>query len=139
MDTEFLNVVARPIGNFASVSEFHYQSLKVNVDFLQIIQLGLSFFDEHSNPPTITRTYQFNFNFNMTTDMYTSGSIDLLKAVGIDFKRHGVDCIDPIRFAELITTFGWVMMDSVVFLSFHSGYDFGYLMKLLTNAPLPTD
>ncbi|KAI0984062.1 hypothetical protein GJ496_008661 [Pomphorhynchus laevis] len=65
MDTEFPGVVARPIGNFASVSEFHYQSLKVNVDLLQIIQLGLSFFDEHGNPPVATSTYQFNFNFNM--------------------------------------------------------------------------
>jgi CCR4-NOT transcription complex subunit 7/8 len=43
MDTEFPGVVARPIGNFTSTSDYHYQTLRCNVDLLRIIQLGLTF------------------------------------------------------------------------------------------------
>jgi CCR4-NOT transcription complex subunit 7/8 len=36
-------------------------------------------------------------------------------------------------------TSGVVILDEVRFLSFHSGYDFGYLIKLLTNQNLPAE
>lgn len=139
MDTEFPGVVAKPVGNFISASEFHYQSLKINVDLLQIIQLGITFFDEHGNTAPNKCTYQFNFTFDICTDLYSSESISLLQNCGIDFMRHGKDGINPVQFGELLTASGLVMMDKVVFLSFHSGYDFAYLMKLLTNDRLPFD
>lgn len=34
---------------------------------------------------------------------------------------------------------GLVLMDNIKWLSFHSGYDFGYLLKLLTDQNLPQD
>lgn len=34
-------------------------------------------------------------------------------------------------------TSGLVLLPNVTWLSFHSGYDFGYLIKLLTSTPLP--
>lgn len=34
-------------------------------------------------------------------------------------------------------TSGLVLVPNVTWLSFHSGYDFGYLLKLLTCTPLP--
>jgi len=36
-------------------------------------------------------------------------------------------------------TSGLVLMDEVRWISFHSGYDFGYLLKVLTCAALPSD
>lgn len=42
-----------------------------------------------------------------------------------------------LQFGELLTSSGLVLLDEVKWISFHSGYDFGYLLKLLTNAPLP--
>jgi len=36
--------------------------------------------------------------------------------------------IDPNAFAELMLISGLVLMDNVKWLSFHSGYDFGYLV-----------
>lgn len=48
MDTEFPGVVARPVSETYS-PDFHYKSLKCNVDLLKIIQLGLTFADEHGN------------------------------------------------------------------------------------------
>lgn len=40
--------------------------------------------------------------------------------------------MDVFRFGELMMTSGLVLMDNVRWISFHSGYDFGYLLKLLT-------
>ena len=48
MDTEFPGVVARPVSETYS-PDFHYKSLKCNVDLLKIIQLGLTFADENGN------------------------------------------------------------------------------------------
>jgi CCR4-NOT transcription complex subunit 7/8 len=42
-DAEFPGIVARPIGNFAgSKAEYHYQTLRCNVDLLKPIQLGIT-------------------------------------------------------------------------------------------------
>lgn len=71
--------------------------------------------------------------------MYAQDSIDLLQNSGIQFKKHEEDGIDPLDFAELLMTSGIVLMDNIKWLSFHSGYDFGYLLKLLTDQNLPAD
>lgn len=64
-DTEFPGVVARPVGNFRSSTDYHYQTLRCNVDLLKIIQLGLTFADAEGNYPLGTCTWQFNFKFNL--------------------------------------------------------------------------
>lgn len=64
-DTEFPGVVARPIGQFRTSSDYHYQTLRCNVDLLKIIQLGVTFADEHGNLPRNVCTWQFNFKFNL--------------------------------------------------------------------------
>ena len=108
--------------------------LRCNVDLLKIIQLGLTFMDERANlPPDGVTTWQFNFKFNLTEDMYAEDSIDLLQNSGIQFDKHERDGIDPVAFAEMMLTSGLVLMEEVKWLSFHSGYDFGYLIHLLTN------
>jgi len=69
--------------------------------------------------------------------MYAQDSIELLQKSGIDFRRLEHEGIDPDVFAENLITSGLVLFDNVKWVSFHSGYDFGYLLKLLTAAPLP--
>ncbi|XP_066908536.1 CCR4-NOT transcription complex subunit 7 isoform X3 [Halyomorpha halys] len=139
-DTEFPGVVARPIGEFRSTADYQYQLLRCNVDLLRIIQLGLTFLDENGKAPAGPySTWQFNFKFNLAEDMYAQDSIDLLQNSGIQFKKHEEDGIDPVDFAELLMTSGIVLMENIKWLSFHSGYDFGYLLKLLTNQNLPND
>jgi CCR4-NOT transcription complex subunit 7/8 len=64
-DTEFPGVVARPIGNFKNSSDYHFQTLRCNVDLLKIIQLGLTFADKKGNLPEGIQTWQFNFHFNL--------------------------------------------------------------------------
>ncbi len=69
--------------------------------------------------------------------MYAQDSIDLLRQSGIIFARHESMGIDVVDFGELLMTSGLVLVDDVTWVSFHSGYDFGYLLKLLTCRPLP--
>jgi CCR4-NOT transcription complex subunit 7/8 len=69
--------------------------------------------------------------------MYSQESIDLLSKSGIQFQKHLENGIDPLNFAELLTSSGVVLMDDVTWISFHSSYDFGYLIKMLINRDLP--
>lgn len=64
-DTEFPGVVARPIGSFRGSSDYHYQTLRCNVDLLRIIQLGLTLADENGQLAPGVCTWQFNFKFNI--------------------------------------------------------------------------
>ncbi|KAH8522593.1 hypothetical protein Peur_041094 [Populus x canadensis] len=142
MDTEFPGIVLRPVGNFKNSNDYHYQTLKDNVDMLKLIQLGLTFSDEQGNLPTCgTDKYciwQFNFReFNVNEDVFANDSIELLRQSGIDFKKNNENGIDAVRFGELLMSSGIVLNDNVYWVTFHSGYDFGYLLKLLTCQNLP--
>lgn len=143
MDTEFPGVVAKPIGTFKSNTEFTYQMIRCNVDMLKLIQLGLSFMNDKGEtpPPGNISTWQFNFKFDLKADMYAQDSIELLQAAGIQFARHEEEGIDPHLFAEMLTTSGIVLnhFNNIKWLSFHAGYDFCYLLKILTHTKLPED
>ncbi|KAJ6702314.1 CCR4-NOT TRANSCRIPTION COMPLEX SUBUNIT [Salix koriyanagi] len=142
MDTEFPGIVLRPVGNFKNSNDYHYQTLKDNVDMLKLIQLGLTFSDEQGNLPTCGTDkfciWQFNFReFNVNKDVFANDSIELLRQSGIDFKKNNENGIDAVRFGELLMSSGIVLNDNVYWVTFHSGYDFGYLLKLLTCQNLP--
>lgn len=142
MDTEFPGkVLKRLTGNFKSATELHYQELKDNVDLLQLIQLGLTFSDDDGNLATVSgrpSVWQFNFReFDADRHIYAADSIDLLRRSGIDFRRNNAEGIDAFRFGELLMSSGIVLNDAVRWVTFDSGFDFGYLLKLLTRRDLP--
>lgn len=145
MDTEFPGIVLRPVGNFKNSNDYHYQTLKDNVDMLKLIQLGLTFSDIDGNLPTTTTDdkekyciWQFNFReFNVNDDVFANDSVELLRESGIDFKKNNEKGIDARRFGELLMSSGIVLNDNVYWVTFHSGYDFGYLLKVLTCRSLP--
>ncbi|KAG6853569.1 hypothetical protein C0991_003165 [Blastosporella zonata] len=139
MDTEFPGVVARPIGAFKTSSDYHYQTMRCNVDLLKIIQVGVTLADENGNLPEECSTWQFNFKFNVNDDMYAPEAIEHLQKSGFDFQRHEEIGIMPNDFAELMITSGMClsfpslrMTETVL-----SGYDFGYFVRLLTAESLP--
>ena len=158
-DTEFPGIVARPMGAFTTKADYHYQTLRCNVDLLKMIQLGITLFTETGEPPPPQSsetsrtngstylnnlipcpcTWQFNFRFSLNNDMYAQESIVLLQKAGLDFDMHEKNGIDPLEFGALLMTSGMVLLSDVHWISFHSGYDFGYLMKIMLCKPLPDD
>jgi CCR4-NOT transcription complex subunit 7/8 len=163
MDTEFPGVVARPIGEFHSKASYHYQTVRCNVDLLKIIQLGVTLFNVQGDlppshldtsqlnyqPKSLQRyannivvcpcTWSFNFQFDLEADMYNEESIQMLKKSGADFDKHRDAGIDPMEFGSLLTTSGLTLNEDVNWISFHSGYDFAYMLKMLTSKSLPED
>lgn len=139
MDTEFPGVVARPIGSFTTSGDYQYQTLRCNVDLLKIIQLGIAFYNEDGTVMDQVPVWQFNFKFSLEEDMYAQDSIEILKQAGIDFAQHEEKGIEVERFGELLVPSGLVMDPKIKWLSFQGSYDFGYLLKLLTCAPLPAE
>ncbi|KAI6681293.1 hypothetical protein NL676_035174 [Syzygium grande] len=142
VDTKFPGAVSRPVGDFENMGDYNYLNLKNNVDMLKLIQLGLTFSDENGNLPTCgTDKYciwQFNFReFNVTEDMFAGDSIEMLCQCGIDFKKNNEEGVDVRQFSELLMSSGVVLNDDVKCVTFHSGYDLGFLLKLLTGRSLP--
>ena len=141
------------MGSFTSRADYHYQTLRANVDLLSVIQLGITLFgpdgevppahtDDGPFPPNLPpcpHTWQFNFKFNADTDMYNQESIDFLISVGMNMEMHELQGIDPREFGAMLIGSGLAMFDDVRWISFHSGYDFAYLVKLMYCKPLPED
>ncbi|XP_053992387.1 uncharacterized protein LOC128883738 isoform X2 [Hylaeus volcanicus] len=134
LDTEFPGIVARPKEH---CSDYNYKTVKCNVDLLNVIQLGITFANEEGFCPKGTSSWQFNFKFDLNQDMYAQDSIDFLRKNGINFYTHQSKGIDVHRFGELMIASGLVLNKKVKWITFHGSYDFAYLLKLLTCAPLP--
>ena len=134
MDTEFPGIVY----HLNSYSEdFYYQTLKLNVDSLKLIQLGITLKNSKNEYPKGNHTWQFNFEFDIEKDKYSQESINLLLKSGINFEKLKNEGINHKLFAEYFMTSGLVLNPEVYWISFHGSYDFGYLLKYLLYTKLP--
>lgn len=143
MDTEFPGIVYRlnenDLGSLANINEIEYKTIKINTDKLKVIQVGLSFANEDGYLPHHVNTWQFNFKFDLDKDEYASDAIDLLTNSGIKFEEHAKRGVNPKRFAEYLIASGLLFNEEVKWISFHGGFDFAYLIKMLNGQNLPDD
>ena len=136
MDTEYPGIV---YSLQTITKDFYYRTLKMNIDSLKIIQLGITLTNSKGEYPKNCKyhTWQFNFEFDKKVDKITPSSLNLLEQCGIDFSKLKRKGIKHRTFAEYFTTSGLVLNPDVKWISFHGCYDFGYLLKLLTYQSLP--
>lgn len=134
IDTEFPGII---YSVSSKEKESAYKTIKKNVDDLKLIQFGLTLSDEKGNLPSEISTWQFNMNFNVKKEKNSYESINLLSNSGICFEKLVEIGIPPEEFGSLLTTSGLVLNDDIKWISFHGSYDFAYLIKILTNLPLP--
>ncbi|KAI4297275.1 hypothetical protein L6164_037169 [Bauhinia variegata] len=140
IDTEFPGTIYKPMVDKRFYSKLpasvNYQLMKRNVNSLNIIQLGLTLSNATG---TESCTWEFNFrDFDIRRDFCDTESIQLLQKQGIDFERNRILGIDSRVFGMMIRNSG-LMLNQLTWATFHSCYDFGYLIKILTWQHLPPD
>ena len=136
MDTEYPGIVYC-VKNMSK--DFYFKTLKLNVDSLKIIQLGITLTNSKGEFPKNSKyhTWQFNFEFDKNKDIISQSSLNLLEQCGIDFNQLKKKGIKHKSFAEYFMISGLILNPEIRWISFHGCYDFGYLLKLLINTNLP--
>lgn len=83
--------------------------------------------------------------WSLSKDSYIPNAIELLKKAGLDFEAHKANGINMAIFGEHMFTsgilrknfLGLALNKDIDWISFHGGYDFAYLYKLVTCDELP--
>ena len=134
IDTEYPGIVY----SVSSLTEdFYYKTLKLNVDSLKLIQLGITLSNSKGEYPQPYHTWQFNFEFDYLKDIYSQSSLKLLIQSGINFNKLKTDGINHKKFFEIIKNSGLVLNPRIFWISFHGSYDFAYLLNNLLGNTLP--
>lgn len=144
IDTEFPGYFDNPAQlslltqrQFLSNHASSYATYKLNIDSLQLIQLGISLSNNYGETPKPHSTWQFNMLFDDATPLSSDSSMSLLREHNIDFKRLKNDGIHPVAFSYEIQTSGLVYNRNLTYVCFHGSCDFGYLAKAVTCNDLP--
>ncbi|KAI1720981.1 CAF1 family ribonuclease domain-containing protein [Ditylenchus destructor] len=139
MDTEFPGIVFNPQGDFRNKEQFNYRLIYCNVNMLKVIQVGFTLVNSEGRLPPNNDIWQFNLHFDLQEDAYAADSIELLQIAGIDFAKHKKEGISMAAFGELLTSSGLIVDERINWITFHSCFDFGYLMKCILLVNLPDD
>lgn len=144
IDTEFPGVIIHSNPNFRQQPEYNYAIMRANVESMHLIQLGLTLSDHKGNLPNFGTSnsfiWEFNFcEFDVHHDLHAPDSIALLCRQGIDFEKNRKFGVDTASFANLMMSSGLLFNRHNSWITFHGAYDFGYLVKALTQSALPRD
>jgi len=85
--------------------------------------------------------WNFNILFDTAVDLHTEASVAFLTDAGVDFPRHAVEGIDLAVFGMRLASSPLVGSHASTpwWVTFAGSYDLGYLLKILTDSPLPAD
>ncbi|KAF7005191.1 hypothetical protein CFC21_020333 [Triticum aestivum] len=139
MDTEFPGVIHCPSKHHATLTPSErYAALKANVDALHLIQVGLAFAASPDAAPAVA--FEINLReFDPRVHRHNPSSVALLAGHGLDFAKQRRQGVDARVLAALLMSSGLVCSgaSAPTWVTFHSAYDFGYLVKLLMGRKLP--
>jgi CCR4-NOT transcription complex subunit 7/8 len=91
MDTEFPGIIyAMPSQQMIHATSW-YDVLRENVNHLNLIQVGITLSNKDGVKPQPINTWQFNMEFSLTKDKFSSDSINILKEAGINFQELEVN------------------------------------------------
>ena len=138
MDTEFPGVIHRPTKHPALLTAGdRYDLLRRNVDALHLIQVGITL----AASPTAAPALAFEINlsdFDQRVHRHAAESVQLLAEHGVDLAAHRRHGVRASALAPLLMSSGLVCSHGAVkWVTFHSAYDFAYLVKLLMGRKLP--
>lgn len=164
LDTQFGGLVLQPKGPFTSLSEYHWQTLKANVDLTKVLQVSFTFSDPRGIRPKGICTWRFNFSFNSSRDFYSKEVVEsLCQQRNLSIRRHMEEGIQPNQFAELLLGSGLVLNEDVHWITYrgtntlevredgHPGrpeaphivlaglYDLAHLLQMLRGECIPDE
>eukprot|EP00931_Biecheleriopsis_adriatica_P092294 TRINITY_DN66115_c0_g1_i1.p1 TRINITY_DN66115_c0_g1~~TRINITY_DN66115_c0_g1_i1.p1 ORF type:complete len:504 (+),score=96.99 TRINITY_DN66115_c0_g1_i1:123-1634(+) len=136
LDTEFPGFL-REEKQFAK-RHARYEALRQNCDNLRPIQLGISVAKADGS---LVGTWCFNLFFDVQMDLHTEESVAFLTAAGLDFPRHAREGIPAARLGRRLAQSSLVGKRGCkpCWVTFQGWYDFGYILRLITNRRLPLD
>uniref|UniRef100_A0A0E0KX17 poly(A)-specific ribonuclease n=1 Tax=Oryza punctata TaxID=4537 RepID=A0A0E0KX17_ORYPU len=138
MDTEFPGVIHRPTKHPALLTATdRYDLLRRNVDALHLIQVGITLAASPTAPPALA--FEINLSdFDQRVHRHATESVQLLADHGLDLAAHRRHGVRASALAPLLMSSGLVCSHGAVkWVTFHSAYDFAYLVKLLMGRKLP--
>ncbi|XP_040379344.1 probable CCR4-associated factor 1 homolog 11 [Oryza brachyantha] len=138
MDTEFPGVIHRPSKHPALLTaNDRYELLRRNVDALHLIQVGITLAASPTAPPALA--FEINLcDFDQRVHRHAPESVQLLESHGLDLAAHRKHGVRASALAPLLMSSGLVCSHGAVkWVTFHSAYDFAYLIKLLMGRKLP--
>lgn len=144
-DTSFPGIVARPLRPLSEgpakltakdVEEYHYQSIRLNVDVMPVLQVGLTLFDASGNMPPGGPVWQFNMRFDPTNDLASPFALDQMRRTGVDLERLSREGVPHSRLGEVMMVSGLVLVEGPKWVTFQSGYDMAFLLKVRVDMGL---
>ncbi|CAE8609847.1 unnamed protein product, partial [Polarella glacialis] len=136
LDTEFPGFLREE--RKSATRSARYDALRENCGRLKPIQIGISV---ASSDGTLMGTWSFNLAFDLSVDMHTEESVAFLSAAGLDFPRLAAEGIDLATVGRRLASCPLVGSGGrqPCWVTFQGWYDFGYILRLITNWPLPQD
>lgn len=134
IDTEFPGFVRE--ARWSSSKQQQYDAARANVDLLRPVQLGMAISTAQNQ---LLGVWCFNLQFNVNKDFHTEASVQFLTNAGISFYRHATQGIDPVALGASLGRMCLAQnsRSPPTWVTFSGLYDLGYLLRMLTNKPLP--